>query len=81
MSFLTPTHSAHLRLFVGLIEDELNEYLYDAELAGISGRYASTDMGLMVFVGCMCSIILKKKMLLVLCFTRRLLSIKKRIIF
>ena len=48
MSGLTPAHSAHLRLFVGLLEEELSEFLYDAELAGISGTSAATDMGVMV---------------------------------
>ena len=48
MSALTPVHAAHLRLFVGLLEEELVEFLYDAELAGISGTYAATDMGVMV---------------------------------
>ncbi|XP_066923110.1 insulin-degrading enzyme-like [Clytia hemisphaerica] len=45
MSSLTPAHAAHLRLFIGLLEEEMNEYLYDAALAGISGTHAGTDMG------------------------------------
>ena len=50
LSNLTPSHVAHLRLLVSLIDEELNEYLYDANVAGISGTYAGSDMGLLVRV-------------------------------
>ena len=45
---MDPLHSNMTCLFSVLLRDELNEYAYDAELAGINYGIESTIYGLLV---------------------------------
>ncbi|KAG8907980.1 Insulinase (Peptidase M16) [Tulasnella sp. 403] len=50
LSTITPTHNVATRLFVDLVRDELTEYSYDAELAGLSYEVTNQAEGISLVV-------------------------------
>lgn len=46
MVYLDPHHDNMTRIFVRLLQDDLNEFAYDAELAGLNYRINNTKVGL-----------------------------------
>lgn len=48
MVYASPLTITQVALFVSLVKDELNEYAYDAELAGIDYSVQATNAGIMV---------------------------------
>lgn len=51
MVYASPLTITQVALFVSLVKDELNEYAYDAELAGIDYSVQATNAGIMIKLG------------------------------
>ena len=48
--YLTPRHMTYMRIYVKVLEDDLNSYIYDASLAGCRARVSSIPSGVSISV-------------------------------
>ncbi|KXJ05018.1 Insulin-degrading enzyme, partial [Exaiptasia diaphana] len=52
LAYVDPAHCNLSSIFVKLLKDELNEFAYDAEIAGISYSIDNTMYGMSVSIFC-----------------------------